>query len=32
MSGVFGLGMGPFRWVCTSGDHADLVKTDKIAE
>ena len=24
-------GFGPFRWVCTSGDPADLAKTDEIA-
>lgn len=27
----FDFGFGPFRWVCTSGDPADLDKTDKIA-
>ncbi len=27
----FDYGFGPFRWVCTSGDPADLDKTDKIA-
>lgn len=27
----FDYGFGPFRWVCTSGNPADLVKTDKIA-
>ena len=27
----FDYGFGPFRWVCTSGDPADLVKTDEIA-
>jgi len=27
----FDYGFGPFRWVCTSGDPADLQKTDKIA-
>ena len=27
----FDYGFGPFRWVCTSGDPADLEKTDKIA-
>ena len=27
----FDYGFGPFRWVCTSGDPADLAKTDKIA-
>ncbi|HSO88043.1 MAG TPA: urocanate hydratase [Draconibacterium sp.] len=28
----FDYGFGPFRWVCTSGNPKDLVKTDKIAE
>ncbi len=27
----FDYGFGPFRWVCTSGDHEDLKTTDKIA-
>ena len=27
----FDFGFGPFRWVCTSGEHSDLVKSDKIA-
>ncbi|MCA9514993.1 MAG: urocanate hydratase, partial [Myxococcales bacterium] len=27
----FDLGFGPFRWVCTSGDPADLAETDAIA-
>ena len=27
----FDLGYGPFRWVCTSGDPADLRKTDQAA-
>ncbi len=27
----FDYGFGPFRWVCTSGDADDLVKTDHIA-
>ncbi|HTL80293.1 MAG TPA: urocanate hydratase [Bacteroidia bacterium] len=27
----FDFGFGPFRWVCTSGDAADLELTDKIA-
>ncbi len=27
----FDYGFGPFRWVCTSGDPADLHQTDKIA-
>lgn len=28
----FDYGFGPFRWVCTSGDAADLRKSDKIAQ
>jgi len=28
---IFDFGYGPFRWVCLSGDHDDLVKTDKAA-
>ena len=28
---LFDYGYGPFRWVCLSGDHKDLVKTDKAA-
>jgi len=32
MGDIFSLGFGPFRWVCTSGDPADLVITDTIAE
>ncbi len=28
---LFDYGYGPFRWVCLSGDHGDLVKTDKAA-
>ncbi|MEK6194345.1 MAG: urocanate hydratase, partial [Deltaproteobacteria bacterium] len=28
---IFDFGYGPFRWVCLSGDHNDLVKTDKAA-
>lgn len=28
---LFDYGYGPFRWVCLSGDHQDLVKTDKAA-
>ena len=28
---IFSLGFGPFRWVCTSADPADLRKTDEIA-
>lgn len=27
----FDYGFGPFRWVCTSGDDADLRETDRIA-
>ncbi len=27
----FDLGFGPFRWVCTSGDSKDLLKSDEIA-
>ena len=27
----FDYGFGPFRWVCTSGDVKDLMKTDQIA-
>ena len=27
----FDYGFGPFRWVCTSGNHRDLQKTDTIA-
>jgi urocanate hydratase len=27
----FDYGFGPFRWVCTSGDAADLAETDRIA-
>ncbi len=27
----FDYGFGPFRWVCTSGDPADLAATDRIA-
>ncbi|KAB3536332.1 urocanate hydratase [Alkaliphilus pronyensis] len=28
---LFDYGYGPFRWVCLSGEHEDLVKTDKAA-
>lgn len=28
----FDFGFGPFRWVCTSGDPADLAATDEIAQ
>ncbi len=28
---LFDYGYGPFRWVCLSGDHEDLVKTDHAA-
>lgn len=31
MGDIFSLGFGPFRWVCTSGDPADLRATDAIA-
>ncbi|KAM3914406.1 urocanate hydratase [Leptodactylus fuscus] len=31
MGDIFSLGFGPFRWVCTSGDPADLEVTDQIA-
>jgi urocanate hydratase len=31
MDDIFGLGFGPFRWVCSSGNPEDLKKTDKIA-
>ncbi|MBN1336114.1 MAG: urocanate hydratase [Deltaproteobacteria bacterium] len=27
----FDYGFGPFRWVCTSGEEADLAETDRIA-
>lgn len=27
----FDRGFGPFRWVCLSGNHEDLIKTDKAA-
>ena len=32
MDDIFGLGFGPFRWICSSCDPNDLKKTDKIAE
>ncbi|KAJ3391853.1 Urocanate hydratase [Entophlyctis sp. JEL0112] len=32
MGDIFSLGFGPFRWICTSGDHQDLLKSDKIAQ
>ncbi|KAJ3074624.1 Urocanate hydratase [Podochytrium sp. JEL0797] len=32
MGDIFSLGFGPFRWICTSGDHKDLLKTDEIAK
>jgi urocanate hydratase len=32
MDDIFGLGFGPFRWICTSRDPKDLRKTDTIAE
>jgi urocanate hydratase len=28
---IFDYGYGPFRWVCLSGEHDDLVKTDRAA-
>ena len=28
----FDFGFGPFRWVCTSGNSEDLIKTDLIAK
>ena len=28
---LFDYGYGPFRWVCLSGNHEDLIKTDKAA-
>jgi urocanate hydratase len=28
---LFDLGYGPFRWVCLSGKHNDLIKTDRAA-
>ena len=28
---LFDYGYGPFRWVCLSGKHADLIKTDQAA-
>ncbi|XP_045129660.1 urocanate hydratase-like [Portunus trituberculatus] len=31
MGDIFSLGFGPFRWVCTSGDPADLQTSDEIA-
>jgi urocanate hydratase len=31
MRDIFSLGFGPFRWVCTSADPADLCTTDAIA-
>ncbi|XP_030632912.1 urocanate hydratase [Chanos chanos] len=31
MGDIFSLGFGPFRWVCSSGDPADLALTDDIA-
>ena len=32
MGDIFSLGFGPFRWVCASGESADLAATDRIAE
>lgn len=31
MGDIFSLGFGPFRWVCMSGKHEDLLVTDAIA-
>ncbi|MGV8962864.1 MAG: urocanate hydratase [Candidatus Saccharimonadaceae bacterium] len=28
---LFDYGFGPFRWVCLSGNHEDLIKTDRAA-
>lgn len=28
---IFDFGYGPFRWVCLSGEHKDLIKTDRAA-
>lgn len=28
---LFDFGYGPFRWVCLSGNHEDLIKTDRAA-
>ena len=28
---LFDYGFGPFRWICLSGKHEDLIKTDKAA-
>lgn len=28
---IFDFGYGPFRWVCLSGEHEDLIKTDRAA-
>ena len=28
---LFDYGYGPFRWVCLSGKHEDLIKTDHAA-
>ncbi|MFA5524083.1 MAG: urocanate hydratase [Tissierellales bacterium] len=28
---LFDYGYGPFRWVCLSGDHEDLIRTDRAA-
>lgn len=28
---LFDYGYGPFRWVCLSGNHEDLIKTDRVA-
>lgn len=31
MGEIFGLGFGPYRWCCTSGDPNDLALTDQLA-
>ena len=31
MDDIFGLGFGPFRWICTSSNEEDLKLTDQIA-
>merc|ERR1719272_2663172 len=31
MGDIFSQGFGPFRWVCSSGEPADLAETDRIA-
>eukprot|EP01083_Nonionella_stella_P263999 896090_1 len=32
MGNIFSLGFGPFRWICTSRNPNDLIKTDNIAK